>query len=68
MTKNEIEVEELLHALETIRVEQYPEIPVKLIKDIVLTQFEHQDDRAQGHRDTKKLLDDYLKDIVAEAE
>ena len=65
MRKNEVEVEELLHVLEKIRVEQYPDIPAAVINDIVLLQYENQDDRTQGKRTTKKVIDDYLKTIGA---
>lgn len=66
--KNEVEVEELLRVLEAIRAEQYPDIPATLIKNIVLTQFGNQDDRIQGRRETKNLIDEFLKDIVVIAE
>jgi hypothetical protein len=68
MTRNEIEVEELLRALETIRIEQYADIPAKVIRDIVLTQFENQDNRSEGRKNTNKIIDDYLKNIVVENE
>lgn len=67
MTMNKVEVEELLKVLETIRAEKYPDIPSELIRNIVQSQFETQDDRAQGHRDTKNLIDDFLKQVVAES-
>lgn len=67
MTMNKVEVEELLKVLETIRAEKYPDIPSELIKNIVQAQFENQDDRTQGYRDTKKLIDDFLKQVVAES-
>ncbi|MEK4362057.1 DNA modification system-associated small protein [Paenibacillus sp. FSL M8-0212] len=63
MNRNEIEVEELLRALETIRDEQYPDIPAEIIREIVLTQFENQDDRTEARRNTVKLIDSYLKNI-----
>ncbi len=63
---NKIEVEELLKVLETIRAEKHPEIPPRLINDIVQAQFESQDDRAEGSRKTKKLIDDFLKEVVKE--
>lgn len=66
MTMNKIEVEELLKVLEAIRVEKYPDIPPEIIKNIVQAQFENQDDRSQGYQDTKKLVDDFLKQVVAE--
>lgn len=66
MTMNKVEVEELLRVLEAIRAEKYSDIPPELIRNIVQSQFENQDDRAQGYRDTKKLIDDFLKQVVAE--
>ena len=67
MTMNKVEVEELLKVLETIRAEKYPDIPSELIRNIVQAQFENQDDRTGGYRDTKKLIDDFLKQVVAES-
>lgn len=67
MTMNNIEVEELLKVLEAIRAEKYPDIPPELIKNIIQAQFENQDDRAQGRRNTKKLIDDFLKEAVKES-
>ncbi|OPX85433.1 MAG: hypothetical protein A4E53_03427 [Pelotomaculum sp. PtaB.Bin104] len=67
MTMNSIEVEELLKVLEAIRAEKYPDIPPELIKNIIQAQFENQDDRAQGRRNTKKLIDDFLKEAVKES-
>ena len=67
MTMNKVEVEELLNVLENIRAEKYPDIPSELIKTIVQTQFENQDDRTQGYRNTKSLIDDFLKQVVTES-
>ena len=58
---NNIEVEELICVLETIRSEKYPDIPTELIRSIVNAQFEKQDDRVQARKDTKKLIDEFLK-------
>lgn len=60
---NSVEVEELLKVLEAVRAEKYPHIPAELIKDIVTAQFENQDNLEQGSRVTKKLVDDYMKDV-----
>lgn len=67
MMMNKVEVEELLKVLEAIRTEKYPDIPSELIRNIVQAQFENQDDRTQGYRDTKKLIDDFLKQVVTES-
>lgn len=61
---NNIEIDELIQVLEEIRSTQYPDIPADLIKNIVYAQFEKQDDRAQSRKDTKKLVDDFLKTVT----
>lgn len=60
---NSVEVEELLKVLEAVRAEKYPYIPTELIKNIVTIQFENQDNLEQGNRATKKLVDDYMRDV-----
>ena len=66
MIMNNVEVEELLNVLEEIRSEKYPGIPSDIIKGIVQAQFESQDDRAEGSRKTKRLIDSYLNKVVQE--
>lgn len=61
MMMNKVEVEELINVLETIRISQYPDIPPELVRSIVETQFENQDDRATSRKITKKLVDEFLK-------
>ncbi len=60
---SKVEIEELISVLEEIRSTQYPDIPAKLIKDIVYAEFEKQDDRAQGRKDSKRLVEEFLKTI-----
>lgn len=60
---SKVEIEELISVLEEIRSTQYPDIPADLIKNIVYAEFEKQDDRAQGRKDSKKLVDEFLKSI-----
>ena len=67
MTMNKVEVEELLKVLEAIRIEKYPGVPSELVRNIVQAQFENQDNRTQGYRDTKKLIDDFPKQAVTES-
>ena len=66
MIMNNVEVEELLNVLEEIRSEKYPDIPAEVIKSIVEAQFESQDDRAEGSRKTKRLIDSFLNEVVQE--
>ena len=66
MKKSNIEVEELIGVLEKIRGEKYPEIPETLIREIVAAEFEQQDDRAQARKNTKKLIDEFLKNVRPE--
>lgn len=61
MMMNKVEVEELINVLENIRISQYPNIPSELVRSIVETQFENQDDRATSRKNTKKLIDEFLK-------
>lgn len=61
---SKIEIEELISVLEEIRSSQYPDIPAELIRNIVYVEFEKQDNRAQGRKDIKKLIDDFLKTIT----
>lgn len=61
---SKIEIEELIGVLEEIRSSQYPDIPAELIRNIVYVEFEKQDNRAQGRKDIKKLIDDFLKTIT----
>lgn len=60
---SKVEIEELVGVLEEIRSSQYPDVPAELIRNIVYAEFEKQDDRAQGRKDAKKLVDDFLKAI-----
>lgn len=66
MMKSNVEIEELIGVLEKIRKEKYPDIPETLIREIVANEFEQQDDRAQAKKGTKKLIDEFLKDIKVE--
>lgn len=59
-----VEIEELINVLEDIRNTQHPDVPAELIKNIVYAEFEKQDDRAQGRKDVKKLVDVFLKTIA----
>ena len=61
---SKVEIEELVSVLEEIRSSQYPDIPAELIRNIVYAEFEKQDDRTQGRKDVKKLVDDFLKTIA----
>ncbi len=66
MMKSNVEVEELIKVLEKNRQEKYPEIPQELIRDIVATEFEQQDDRTQARKGTRKLIDEFLKNVDTE--
>jgi hypothetical protein len=62
MTLNKVKSEDLLAELEKIRAAKYPCIPAELIRVIVDTEFQYADDRAEASRNTKKLIDNYLRD------
>lgn len=61
---NSVEVETLLKVLEAIRAEKYPDVPADVLAGIVSAQFEHQDDTTQGSRETKRIIDDFLRGIT----
>lgn len=60
---NSVEVEELLKVLEAVRAEKFPAIPSELIGAIVAAQFENQDNPEQGSRVTRRIVDDFMKDV-----
>ena len=64
--KSNVEVEELIGVLEKIRSEKYPDIPAQLIHDIVANEFQQQDNRSQARKGTKKLIDEFLKNVKEE--
>ncbi|EHF07648.1 hypothetical protein HMPREF1020_00404 [Clostridium sp. 7_3_54FAA] len=61
---NNIEVDDLIGVLESIRSDKYAFIPDKLIKDIIKVQIDKQDDRVQARKDTKKLIDEFLRNTT----
>jgi hypothetical protein len=63
MMKNS-NLEELLGALETIRAEKYPEVPKEVLEDLLMVEYENQDDRAEGQAKAMKILDEYLNKLV----
>jgi hypothetical protein len=63
MTKSN-NLDELLLALETIRAQEYPELPPELIAKLLRVEYENQDNRAHAQVQAIKLIDDYLTEIV----
>lgn len=64
--RTKVEVAELLGALEKIRADQYPDIPAALIHDIVVAEYENQDDPAEGRKNVKKAIEEFLRTIVVD--
>jgi len=64
--KSRIEIDELINVLEEIRNKQYQEVPSGLIRNIVYAEFEQQDDRPQGRKEVRKLMDEFLNSIDEE--
>lgn len=50
----------LLRAIETIRLERFPEIPQEIIDEIILTEFDNIDDRSNGQKESLKALENYF--------
>ena len=67
MIMTKVESEDLLKVLERIRAEKYPDVPAKLIADLVQAQFDNQDSRAEGARATRQLVDEFLRVTIAES-
>lgn len=65
MMKNKIEIGELIGVLEKIRAEKYPDIPEELVREIVIQEFEQQDDRLTARKKTRRLIDEFLRQIDA---
>lgn len=63
MMKNS-NLEELLGALETIRAEKYPGVPKEVLEELLMVEYENQDDRAEGQAKAMKILDEYLNKLV----
>lgn len=63
MVKNS-NLEELIATLETIRNEKYPEVPKELLENIIMIEYENQDDRAEGQTNTIKVLDEFLDKLI----
>ncbi len=54
-------LEELLKALEEIRMTEYPEIPRELIENIVKIQYENQDNRVYGKAEITSIIQDFIE-------
>lgn len=60
--------DELLSVLNKIRKEQFPEIPESLLKEIVETEANNQDDLVEARKATRKVLDRFLKETEEDTE
>ena len=53
-------LDELLAVLEDIRKDKYPHIPAEVIKQIVVAQYENQDNRLEARTITNDIVNGYL--------
>ena len=58
-------LKELLSVLEEIRASEYPDIPSEVIEQIVIAQFDNQDNRVQARSRTMKIVSDFLNTASA---
>ena len=58
MTRSNLK--ELLSVLEEIRANEYPDIPAEVIEQIVVAQYDNQDNRVQARSKTLKIVSDFL--------
>lgn len=61
-------LKELLSVLEEIRSTEHPDIPAEIIEQIVIAQYENQDNRVQARSKTIKIVSDFLNNAVATSE
>lgn len=59
-----IEIGDLISVLETIRSEQFPEIPASLLQEIVQAELTAKDDRTKARHNAQKAIDNYLKTVT----
>lgn len=58
------DVDELMAAIEEIRLQpKYMHIPLNLLKEIVNTELENQDDRSAASKKIQALLDSFIKEV-----
>ena len=57
-------LDELLDVLEGIRKQKYPHIPAKVIRDIVIAQYDNQDKRLEARNRTNKIVTDFLNSVA----
>ena len=57
-------LKELLSVLEENRAKEHPEIPAEVIEQIVLAQYDNQDNRVISRTKTMKIVSDYLNKAV----
>lgn len=56
-------LQDLLAVLEEIRAKDYPDIPSKVIEEIVLAQYQNQDNRSTARNLTMKAISSFLSSI-----
>jgi len=61
-------LDELLDVLERIRKEKYPHIPSKVIRDIVIAQYDNQDKRLEARNRTNRIVTEFLNSIALSEE
>ena len=66
MTRSNLK--ELLKVLEEIRKKEYPEVPAEVIEQIVIAQFDNQDNRVQARSRTIKIVSEFLSSATASEE
>lgn len=66
MTMNN-NLEELLKTLETIRKDEYPELPKDLLERLLKIEYDNQDNRGEAQNKAVKLIDEYFTKLVDRA-
>ena len=66
MTRSNLK--ELLKVLEEIREKEYPDIPAEVIEQIVIAQFDNQDNRVQARSRTITIVSEFLSSATVSGE
>ena len=60
MTERNNNLDDLISAIESIRAEKYPELPKELLSELILVEYNYQDNRVQAQSKYLDILEKYF--------
>ena len=63
MKNDKFDLDELMNALETIRLQKYPFIKKEVLEAIVEAEIEYQDDRTAAAKKVQSILEEYTEEV-----